>query len=801
MLRRVTPDRVSVFLALRSSKRVTLRVYSGEDDSARGTGVVLTGSADTVALGAGLHVVTVSTALDEVELVAGRTYRYQVTFGAAGAAGDLPEGGPTLFSPGYLVEPGAAEATAYPLLGYGGAGKRLPSFEVAPDDPGLLRLLHVADRLPHGGGDDALAYADERIASAVGGDGSTRPHLLVMTGDQVHADRVSPTMLAVLRGALGALGVPDDALPGGGALPGPGQRKALAQAAKFATPTDSHLLTFAEYAAMHLLAWSPALWPAALPDFTTVHPGDAWLSLPADTRTAVGLGAPYALPAGVEPTVDNFLRWTDDSVALAAFRTALTAVRRAMANTPVLTTPGDHEVSAGWNGPARTAKAMLGTPVGRRVVGNGLAAHAVFQAWGNTPELFEGTAAGATLLAKLKEWLPGAPGSAPAADAVAALAGLPSATLVRPTTALTYHHAVIRPRWQVLLVDTQTQRGYPGGAAAADADPPAPVADAPLAAVLAALPAPAANTLTVIAGSTPLVRTPPRDKAEEVAGTWSWTHAPKAAHALLGKLATQGVTAGTDGVRRRRLVLLAGGQGHGYATRVRYSADAAHGGGEVKAEAVFAHLVAAPARHTTTLGERLHRDGYRARTVAAPWREHVGWDTPRDPDPRKPEPQFTVGQLNADAAGHVAPWQVSGLPPQLSAHEGERRLDARPRFRFHVDFLRARLARFEGARVPTGRVLGLTGRGWQRCEPQDAGWEPVITKPLPDGRVAVVDIHPGIAIGYISEYPDQQITAVWLTRAGKDIDGHRPELALPFSVTDQVAASELLDDLHHLTVD
>ena len=99
---------------------------------------MLPASRDTVTLGARLHVVAVTTRADPGNrLVPGQTYRYQMHFAAHGSGGDAPETGPSLFTPGYLTEPGSTEAAAFPLLGYGGEGRRLPSFEAPPDDPGL----------------------------------------------------------------------------------------------------------------------------------------------------------------------------------------------------------------------------------------------------------------------------------------------------------------------------------------------------------------------------------------------------------------------------------------------------------------------------------------------------------------------------------------------------------------------------------------------------------------------------------------------------------------------------------------
>ncbi|WP_424188960.1 DUF4132 domain-containing protein [Actinokineospora sp. G85] len=110
-----------------------------------------------------------------------------------------------------------------------------------------------------------------------------------------------------------------------------------------------------------------------------------------------------------------------------------------------------------------------------------------------------------------------------------------------------------------------------------------------------------------------------------------------------------------------------------------------------------------------------------------------------------------------------------------------------------------RLTRFEGVTVPTGRVLGLVHRGWERARPRDSGMERWISKRVGPDRVLVVGLDPGIYSGYMDNDPEMTIERVWLAgrtggphRAGED-DGHT------FDGLDPVAASEFLADLAALT--
>ncbi|MFI9628507.1 DUF4132 domain-containing protein [Streptomyces sp. NPDC052042] len=111
-----------------------------------------------------------------------------------------------------------------------------------------------------------------------------------------------------------------------------------------------------------------------------------------------------------------------------------------------------------------------------------------------------------------------------------------------------------------------------------------------------------------------------------------------------------------------------------------------------------------------------------------------------------------------------------------------------------------RLTRFEGLKVPTGKVLGLERHGWERGVPQDAGVERWISKRLADDRCLVIALDTGIAVGVVDMFPEQTLETVWLDTRPQD---HWParEYPLRFSGLDPVTVSELLVDLTGLTED
>ncbi|WP_328873631.1 DUF4132 domain-containing protein [Streptomyces sp. NBC_00287] len=109
-----------------------------------------------------------------------------------------------------------------------------------------------------------------------------------------------------------------------------------------------------------------------------------------------------------------------------------------------------------------------------------------------------------------------------------------------------------------------------------------------------------------------------------------------------------------------------------------------------------------------------------------------------------------------------------------------------------------RLARFEGATVPVGKLLGLTKRGWERGEPQDAGVERWFFRRIDEGRYLVIDLDPGIAVGAVDMLGDQTFNAVWLNTTPDDYWRNRKN-DLSFAGLDPVIASELLADLTEVT--
>ncbi|MCM2393262.1 peptidoglycan-binding protein [Streptomyces albipurpureus] len=669
VLRRVDDQGVTVFVVTREPRQVVVEVIpgSGPADAAP----LLAGTAATVALGGHAHAVAVTATVTAqgAPLEPGTTYRYRVGFTAAGSARQD------------LMAAGVAAATpelARELFCYPAPAPQLPSFVTAPATADGLRVLHGGARRPHASGPDMLAHADTVIErSLASADSRRRPHLLLLHGDQITAADVADTTLSMVRSAVATLGIRDDVLPGTaaqqpGAL-GPGTRAALCESIRLPTPAPNHLLSFAEYAAMQLMMWTDTLWPAEPPAVETVHPDPGWASFPAPLRARILAGKPYQPTAAQRPLADRLAAWRDQTAALRSFRSGLPAVRRVLANVPVLTGLGEHDISPGWNGGTAQSTALLTDTTGRRVVQNALAAHAVLRAWGNTPEQFTGASSpGRLLLDALSGWLRStARGEDAQSAAIAARAGVPDTTLTRPSGALDYHYLMTGRGWQLLVLDVATRRSL-----AVVGEDRRPVGDGALDTMLDLLPEARPDTLTLVASAVPLHRVRHSDdRTVATDQTGSWAADSAGYHYALNRLATRRVPAGADRVRRRQLLVLAGGSGHAFADTIRLSAERAYrtpgspASQPVPGEATIGHLVAGALLGAGPADLALHSAGYTNAEGTSGRRRWVGWDDPA--------PAVTAGvQLREEGLTPI-PWQVTGHP-QVGEMDALRRLARRP---------------------------------------------------------------------------------------------------------------------------
>ncbi|MFP4578981.1 MAG: PhoD-like phosphatase, partial [Coleofasciculus sp.] len=455
ILRRTDPDGVTVWLALKASSSVTLRVYT----TIAGQGKTLdqerlAGSRATVAVGKYLHIVAVTAKpIDGYLLEPGQIYAYDLEFSDRNQT----------------LNDALNAREVFPVITISYLEHNLPTFAMPPDDLNHLRIVHGSCRKAHGKGQDALPLLDGLIEQSAD-QPNHRPHQLFLTGDQIYADDVADPLLAALCDIGNTLLGWQENLPyKGDFVKGyswkkvsewkPGQRTEIAQNYAGLTAmldnqpqrSKSHLFSLGEYLAMYLLSWSPILW---------VNPFTK-----GKTR-------------GKKPKT-----WDEEVDAIQDFASYLWQVRRSLANVPTYMVFDDHDVSDDWYLNREWCNRVLGKPLGRRIVQNGLLAYALCQAWGNTPEQFTSGQPGEKFLQALQQWSESAGTDASAWETMGKCLGVPDieaetglpklkqdgAVLILNrhnsdgTPTLTWHYSVRSFKHEVIVLDTRTWRGFPMG--------------------------------------------------------------------------------------------------------------------------------------------------------------------------------------------------------------------------------------------------------------------------------------------------------------------------------------------------
>ncbi|PSB58629.1 PhoD-like phosphatase, partial [Chamaesiphon polymorphus] len=454
ILRRTTPQSVTVWVALQAACRVELRVLATADNGNQIGESLLLGSRETIALGTHLHIIAVTaTSEGSVELATDRVYAYDLTF--SDGDGQIPDRS--------LQQAMSAPNIPHERISYFAHG--YPTFVLPSSQLCDLRIVHGSCRKPHGEGFDALSILDSLLAESADLP-SQRPQQLFLTGDQIYGDDVAdPLLWAASHLGETLLGWTERLPVRNGRLRqieyrlatefAPGLRAEIAtrQAGFTAGLRDrrkkvtSHLFSLGEYLAVYLLACSPACWP------------QLW-------------------PSGRAVTKDRQVakQWNRDIAHLQKFVEGLGRVRRALANIPMYTIFDDHDVSDDWNLNQAWCLRVLGKPLGKQVVQNALLAYAIFQGWGNTPDRFEAGTSGGKLLAAAQKWSLSRGTDLAAQLEIARWVGMPQsdsrtglpkftldgevAILDRDPEALVWHYTIGSSCHEVVVLDTRTWRGY-----------------------------------------------------------------------------------------------------------------------------------------------------------------------------------------------------------------------------------------------------------------------------------------------------------------------------------------------------
>ncbi|MDP1678660.1 MAG: hypothetical protein Q8L02_00795 [Candidatus Nitrotoga sp.] len=385
-MRRVDANSISVFIALRFKRSITMNVFACDNKGAPTTLSLGHSTFETRRFGQRLHVAVIT--VTGLTLKPLQLYAYDLSFQKT-SNDDAEDTGPTdssLQSLGLL-----SGATS---LGYEEGYK--PTFRMPSDQANSLEFIHASCRKLHGEGKDAFPHIDEIIKELRLSE-FKRPQMMFLTGDQIYADDVAGPLSSVLAEIANALlgWAEEEKIPTSyGDAPistcWPGLRNLIVKADFKAENEASacHLLGLGEYYAMYLMAWSDAVWPENLPDPTVIYPGEVFKN-GQGRRDPLGGKNSSSFYEDVLSHASTFIgdgtNWKDQVSELGRIKASLPAVRRLMANVPIFMMFDDHEITDDWNFDRDWHERVYGSILGRRIIGNGLSAYAIFQGWGNDP--------------------------------------------------------------------------------------------------------------------------------------------------------------------------------------------------------------------------------------------------------------------------------------------------------------------------------------------------------------------------------------------------------------------------------
>ena len=485
IVRRVEPRACSFWIALPdAADSVTATIWRGIQSAGPAGGSVNSGdpavasaTVKTRRFGKHLHVALITVKIDSPapSLTPGTIYSYDIQVGSQGLQQLrlLANEDPSTIDP--------EELPHRPLgLALGYVEGRLPSFVTPPPVIEQTRFAHCSCRNTIGPGYDALAWLDDILEATVT-DPVERPQQLFMTGDQIYADDLSSSLLFMLSGlAAQVVGANEQmrvvAQPRECGAPVDGQfdvtlenfppnnrHKMVVELGGYTTGDgENHLLSYGEYAAMYLAAWSPRVWSAL---------GTADLVFPSPPVDPPPLRAFFDAPEKKKPYNGDIRLLRDaakdsdsgfaKSVAKAElFRIGVPHVARALANVATYMIFDDHDVTDDWNLHKKWTNRVYSKEFGRQLVRNAVMAYGVFQGWGNDPVVFE-TGKNKELLDEIERLYAG-DGPYPVAGSTERIDTLCGVTGAAFTEQAVWNYIVPAPKMRVVVLDTRTRRKFTG---------------------------------------------------------------------------------------------------------------------------------------------------------------------------------------------------------------------------------------------------------------------------------------------------------------------------------------------------
>ncbi|MGC2305289.1 hypothetical protein [Candidatus Binatus sp.] len=698
MLRKVTPQSVTVWLAMRTSGTVTLTVQTTAG------AFVMDGNGKSVAVGTNLHIVIVTAQSNAgAVMTESLVYQYDLAFDF-----DDADFGSMKFD----------AATDNASLAY--KPYNLPTFCLPPQDPGSLRLICGSCRKASGDGEDNLALLDSLISqAALSTSPLVRPHQLLLMGDQIYADDVAEGLLTMLTDAASTLLGWDENLPGtkpfkAADRPAYTRWKTLDDVGFTSEDLRNHLMSLGEYLSAYLFVWSDVLWPKAgdpLPSYDEIKD---------NVLAAQSNFSPSEFATVLEHLLGASKGIGDANDSLAVLRKRLPDVRKALANIPTYMICDDHEVTDDWNMTRDFCKGVYGHDIGVRIVQNALVAYALCQHWGNTPEQFEPASspgAGADLLKLLDQ------GDSASYDtnspSIRSLVNVhtydeimkqtPNPACYHDPVSLDFHYTIEGPGHQVIVTDTRTWRTYThGGGGAPDLLPAAQfqaqILSTPSLRTSANVDRVLLVVLTTNAPPTEFLRAFTRhdwlanhkERHPDIYESWEMLTLP---YDRLLKTLSSKLPAGNSVKHYGPVIILSGDVHSSFASRLVYEATTRFEddpNNPEPATAVFVQLVASSFKKQTSDTVHIHKKGYAFNpthiwTISHVQEGYIGWNLPAGSAPlvvgSRVVPtgrQFTSGngpvRVGSDSPTIVFTKEVPESPPGFV-------LQKTPDYRYRLEYL------------------------------------------------------------------------------------------------------------------
>ncbi len=391
ILRRVDPDRVCVWIALKSAAVITGQVYARPNSKRMpGTAIASSAPTKTISLGKNLHIalIEISTIARQMRGDAGvKKYNF--------ATDNFPVDAFLCYNL-FFQQPDNLQAEArdlrqmmdidavvfpkvYPLL---------PTFFI-PSSTGPVNFIQGSCRKSHGMHYDGAGLPHD-ILDKTQANLSTRPSALFFTGDQIYADDVPDGLINYIA-HLGEylLGFKENIYDARISRDVAtvdvigGQRGLLLQKDEFLSAelvfARNHLMGFGEFVAMYLLAWNPDIWPDTEDKSTYAKVFKSTIAYPEVWRQANGYDKQLTF---------SYFPDEDEYDYLKRFKEGAELLRRSFGNIATYMIFDDHEITDDWFRTYTWRANSMRSQAGRTLMSNGMVAYWAFQGWGNNPDAF-----------------------------------------------------------------------------------------------------------------------------------------------------------------------------------------------------------------------------------------------------------------------------------------------------------------------------------------------------------------------------------------------------------------------------